>query len=60
MQDWAQGQMRQLRRDGQSDITLVKWLMTQKSRADVVEYVHMYLGASAATSAFTDEFLKWV
>ena len=58
LQSWARGQMKQLRRDGADDITLVQFLMTQRNRSVVIEYVHTYLGASAQTNAFAEEFLK--
>lgn len=58
VQNWARGQMKLLRQDGADDITLVRFLMTQRNRSVVIDYVHAYLGKSAATNAFAEELLK--
>ena len=40
------------------DFALVDFLLTLPSAGEVRDYVEMYLGASAAASAFATEFLR--
>lgn len=56
--NWCKIHLRQLR-DGDDDLTLVQYLMTVASNAEVAEYMTEYLGKTAAVSAFSNEFIKY-
>lgn len=54
---WCKAQLRALR-NGDDDLTLVQFLMTVGSNAEVAEYLTEYLGRTPAVSAFSNEFIK--
>lgn len=53
---WCRGRLKELR--GDDDLTLVQFLMTVASNAEIAEYLTEYLGRTAAVSAFSNEFIK--
>lgn len=55
--NWCKVHLRQLR-NGEDDLTLVQYLMTVSSNAEVAEYMTEYLGKTPAVSAFSNEFIK--
>ena len=56
---WCKARLRELR-GGDDDLFLVQFLMTVASNAEVAEYLTQALGKTAAVSAFSNEFIKWV
>ena len=55
--NWCKTHLRQLR-NGLDDLTLVQYLMTVSSNAEVAETLTDYLGKTPAVSAFSNEFIK--
>ena len=53
---WCKAKLRELR--GDDDMTLMHFLMTVSSNAEVAEYMTEILGRTAAVSAFANEFIK--
>ena len=54
--NWCKIHLRKLR-NGDDDLTLVQYLMTVSSNAEIAEYMTEYLGKTPAVSTFSKEFI---
>lgn len=44
--------------NGNEDLTLIRWLMTLRSNAEIIEYISTYMGSKPGVHSFQSDFLR--